>query len=66
MTWRCRRGGPFPQYAFRHAVCNERVNRLFAGLIAGDTGYRECLVKAMLAAPTWIARPVPPRDPVIS
>ena len=56
----------FPQYAFRHAVCNERINRLFAGLIAGDTGYRECLVKAMLAAPTWIARPVSPRDPVIS
>jgi geranylgeranyl reductase family protein len=56
----------FPKYAFHHAVCNERVNRLFAGLIAGDTGYRECLVKAMLTAPAWIAHTAPPRDLVIS
>jgi len=26
--------------------------RPFAGLIAGDVGYRECLRKAFLAAPT--------------
>jgi geranylgeranyl reductase family protein len=56
----------FPKYAFRHAVCNERINRLFAGLIAGDTGYRECLVKALLAAPAWIAHAAPSRDLVIS
>jgi len=56
----------FQEFAFRHLVCNDRINRLFAGLIAGDTGYRECLAKALLTAPAWIARPAPPRDPVIS
>lgn len=56
----------FQEFAFRHLVCNDRINRLFAGLIAGDTGYRECLIKAMLAAPAWVARPAPSSDFVIS
>lgn len=56
----------FPEFAFRHLVCNDRINRLFAGLIAGDTGYRECLVKSLLAAPAWIMRHDPPQDWVIS
>lgn len=56
----------FQRYAFRHAVCNDRINRLFAGLISGDVGYRECLRKTVLAAPKWMARSAPPADIVIA
>jgi hypothetical protein len=41
----------FQEFAFRHAVCNDRVNRFFAGLLTGETSYRECLRKTVLAAP---------------
>jgi len=56
----------FQEFAFRHAVCNDRVNQFFAGLIAGDTGYRECLRKTVLAAPMWISRSAPPSNAVIA
>ncbi|MDX1376761.1 MAG: geranylgeranyl reductase family protein [Burkholderiales bacterium] len=56
----------FQEFAFRHAVCSASINRLFAGLISGDTGYRECLYRTLLAAPAWIARPAHPGEYVIS
>jgi geranylgeranyl reductase family protein len=56
----------FQEFAFRHAVCNDRVNQFFAGLIAGDTGYRECLRKTVLTAPMWIRRSPPPSNAVIA
>jgi len=56
----------FPRFTFRHAVCSARMNRMFAGLITGDTGYRECLHKTLLAAPLWLSRPAPPSPLVVA
>jgi flavin-dependent dehydrogenase len=56
----------FQEYAFRHAVCNDRVNEFFAGLLNGDTGYRECLRKTVLAAPMWISQSAPSSQIVIT
>jgi geranylgeranyl reductase family protein len=56
----------FPQFTFRHAVCSARMNRMFAGLITGDTGYRECLRKTVLAAPLWLSRASPPSSLVLA
>lgn len=56
----------FPQFTFRHAVCSARMNRMFAGLITGDTGYRECLRKTVLAAPLWLPRAAPPSPLVVA
>lgn len=56
----------FQNYAFRHAVCDDRINRLFAGVISGDVGYRECLRKTVLAAPRWMAWSAPSADCVIA
>lgn len=56
----------FQEFAFRHAVCNERMNQLFAGLISGDVGYRQCLHRAVLAAPAWLARSAPSSGYVIA
>lgn len=53
----------FPEFSFRHVVSNDRVNALFAGVITGDVGYRECLRKVLLAAPRWLFRaPATPHD----
>jgi flavin-dependent dehydrogenase len=49
----------FQEFAFRHAVCNDRINQLFAGLLTGDVGYRECLRQTVVAAPMWIPRSAP-------
>ena len=49
----------FQEFAFHHAVCNDRVNRFFAGLLTGETSYRECLRKTVLAAPRLIVRSAP-------
>jgi hypothetical protein len=49
----------FQEFAFRHAVCNDRINQFFAGLLTGDTGYRECLRKSVRAAPMWMCRSTP-------
>jgi len=56
----------FQEFTFRHAVCNDRINQFFAGLITGDTGYRECLRKTVLAAPMWISRSAPSSNVVIA
>jgi len=49
----------FQEFTFRHAVCNNRINQLFAGLLTGDIGYRECLRKTVLAAPMWMSQTAP-------
>lgn len=49
----------FQEFTFRHAVCNNRINQFFAGLLTGDIGYRECLRKTVLAAPMWMSRSAP-------
>jgi flavin-dependent dehydrogenase len=49
----------FQEFTFFHAVCNDRINQLFAGLLTGEVGYRECLGKTVLAAPMWIPRSAP-------
>jgi flavin-dependent dehydrogenase len=49
----------FQEFTFRHAVCNDRINQFFAGLLSGDIGYRECLRKTILAAPMWISQSAP-------
>jgi flavin-dependent dehydrogenase len=56
----------FQEYTFRHAVCNDRINQFFAGMLTGDTGYRECLRKTVLAAPVWISQSAPSSNVVIA
>jgi hypothetical protein len=56
----------FQEFAFRHAVCNDRINEFFAGLLSGHTGYRECLGKTVLAAPMWIFQSPPASNVVIA
>jgi geranylgeranyl reductase family protein len=58
-AWLAKRLFTFQEFAFRHTVCNDRVNELFAGLITGDTGYRECLRKTILSLPRWLFHPAP-------
>ena len=55
-AWLARILFAFQAFTFRHIVCNEHVNDLFAGLITGETGYRECFRKTALAAPRWLMR----------
>ncbi|PWT74367.1 MAG: hypothetical protein C5B46_04195 [Proteobacteria bacterium] len=49
----------FQDFTFRHIVCNGRVNQLFAGLLSGDTSYRECLRKTVFTAPMWMSKSAP-------
>jgi geranylgeranyl reductase family protein len=44
----------FPRFAFHHLVANPRVNRYFAGLISGDVGYRECVLRTAASLPHWL------------
>jgi geranylgeranyl reductase family protein len=43
-----------PRFALERLVRHPQSNGLFAGLITGDTGYRECLRKAAIAGPRWL------------
>ena len=43
-----------PRFALERLVRHPRANDLFAGLITGDTGYRECLRKVVVAWPRWL------------
>ena len=49
----------FQEFTFRHAVCNDRINQLFVGLLTGDISYRECLRRTVLAAPGWLSESAP-------
>ena len=42
-----------PLFALERLVRHPQSNDLFAGLITGDTGYRECLRKAAVAWLKW-------------
>jgi geranylgeranyl reductase family protein len=53
-----------PRFAFAHIARNTRASRLFLGLVTGDVGYRECVVKALAALPTWLVAPREPVTPV--
>ncbi|MCC6609478.1 MAG: FAD-dependent monooxygenase [Burkholderiales bacterium] len=58
-AWLARALFTFPEFTFRHLVCDGRANDLFAGLITGETGYRECLRRTLLASPRWLFRSAP-------
>lgn len=51
-----------PRFAFEHIARNARASRLFLGLVTGEVGYRECVVKALAAMPSWMV--VGTREPV--
>ena len=53
-----------PRFAFEHVGCNPRGSRLFLGLVTGEVGYRECLVRALAAAPAWALARGEPTQPV--
>jgi geranylgeranyl reductase family protein len=44
----------FQRFAFHHLVANPRVNGYFAGLISGDVGYRECMLRTATSLPRWL------------
>jgi geranylgeranyl reductase family protein len=44
----------FQRFAFRRLVANPRVNGYFAGLISGDVGYRECMLRTATSLPHWL------------
>lgn len=56
-----------PRYSFRHLASDPRINDYFAGLITGETGYRECLWRTAASLPRWLfrdsARQAPPAQP---
>jgi hypothetical protein len=35
-------------------VLNQQINHDFAGLISGQVGYRDCLLKTALGFPRWL------------
>ncbi len=49
-----------PRVAFEHIGRNPHASRLFLGIVTGEVGYGECLLKAVAAAPLWaLARRTP-------
>jgi geranylgeranyl reductase family protein len=42
-----------PRFAFEHIARKPGASRLFLGLVTGDVGYREGLLKALAALPLW-------------
>jgi geranylgeranyl reductase family protein len=44
----------FPKFAFDHWVLNDRINDDFAGLISGQTGYRQCLARTAIRPHKWL------------
>ena len=53
-AWMARLIYRFPKLAFSHLVLNQQVNHDFAGLISGQVGYRDCLLKTALGFPRWL------------
>ena len=45
----------FPRLGFYRMVRNASVNNLFAELIAGGIGHRECFVRTLLTSPYWLS-----------
>jgi flavin-dependent dehydrogenase len=46
----------FPRFAFRHLAMDPRGQAKFAGIITGETSYRDCLWSAIRGAPRWLLR----------
>jgi geranylgeranyl reductase family protein len=44
----------FQRFTFHHLVANPRINGDFAGLISGDVGYRECMLRTATNLPRWL------------
>lgn len=44
-----------PRFTFDHVARNPRAAALFLGLVTGEVGYRECVVKALARLPGWLA-----------
>lgn len=53
-----------PRFAFEHIGRNAGASRLFLGLVTGEVGYRECLLKGLAAAPLWVLARGEPTQPV--
>jgi hypothetical protein len=53
-----------PRVAFEHIGRNAGASRLFLGLVTGEVGYRECLLKALAAAPLWALARREPTQPL--
>ncbi|WP_175501096.1 geranylgeranyl reductase family protein [Collimonas sp. OK412] len=53
-AWMARLIYRFPKLAFSHLVLNQQINHDFAGLISGQVGYRDCLLKTALGFPRWL------------
>jgi len=53
-----------PKRSFDLMVRNESVNHLFAELIAGGVGHKECFFRTLLTSPRWLLFPrrLPPLD----
>ncbi|MCZ7564974.1 MAG: hypothetical protein M5U08_15360 [Burkholderiales bacterium] len=51
-----------PEFSFGHLVRNDRASDLFAGVITGETRYRDCLRQILLAAPKWLFRERTPHE----
>lgn len=45
----------FQKFGFYRMVRRQFVNNLFAGLITGGVGHRECFYKTLATAPYWLA-----------
>lgn len=51
------------RFVFERIARSPYASRLFLGLVTGDVGYRECLVKSIATMPWWLAAP---RTPVMA
>jgi geranylgeranyl reductase family protein len=51
-----------PGFAFERIARNPRASRLFLGVVTGEVGYRECLVRALATLPAWT---LAGREPVV-
>lgn len=53
-AWMARLIYRFPHWTFSHLVLNRSVNRNFADVISGETGYRRCFLKTVVGFPRWL------------
>jgi geranylgeranyl reductase family protein len=53
-----------PRFAFERIGRNAGASRLFLGLVTGEVGYRECLLKGLAAAPLWALARREPTQPL--
>ncbi|MFC5475477.1 geranylgeranyl reductase family protein [Paraherbaspirillum soli] len=61
-TWMARLAFRFPKQTFSHLVLHQQVSDDFAGLISGEIGYRNCLLKTAKGFPRWLRASKPTMD----